>query len=210
MENKNNLNHMRDDYGQRLEPRTPSPLDSGSVNSNPVKGLIAAIFLGIISAIIWAVVVKVTGYNLGVAAIAVGFLVSQGFVWAGKGDSAVWGVIAAIIATLSILIGNLLTVIIFASEYYEITFFQMLQVIDIGGLFTYMIQTFEAFDLVFYAIALQTAYKRSFIPASKNYADYLGPNPTKTSNTSDSNGADFDEGEQEPKKPMATPESEAR
>lgn len=201
---------MRDDYGQRLEPGKPNPFNSNQNSSNPKKGLVVAIFLGIISAIIWAVVVKVTGYNLGVAAIAVGFLVSQGFVWAGKGDSAVWGVIAAIIATLSILIGNLLTVIIFASEYYEITFFQMLQVIDIGGLFTYMIQTFEAFDLVFYAIALQTAYKRSFIPASKNYADYLGPNPTKSSTTSTSTSTDFADGDEAPKKPMATPESEAR
>lgn len=204
MENKNDLNHMRDDYGQRIEPRNPNPLNSNQKSSNPIKGLVAAIFLGIVSAIIWAVAVKVTGYNLGVAAIAVGALVSQGFVWAGKGDSAVWGIIAAIIATISILFGNLLTVIIFASEYYEITFFQMLQVIDIGGLFAYMFETFEAFDLVFYAIALQTAYKRSFIPASKNYADYLGPNPDQTRSTEAADGTE------DPKKPMATPESEAR
>lgn len=177
---------------------------------NPKKGLMVAIIFGIVGAILWAVVVKVTGYNLGIAAIVVGAIVSQGFVWAGKGDSAIWGVIAAVIATLSILFGKIITIIILAAEFYGITIFEMMQVLDYGQLMLFMMDTFEPFDLVFYAIAIQTAYKRSFNPASKNYADYLKPNQgDEQTESMVFSSSSVDSGEHSIR-PMATPESEAR
>ena len=204
---------------------------------NPMKGLVVAILLGIVGAILWAIVVKVTGYNIGIAAIAVGYLVSQGFVWAGKGDSATWGVVAAVIATLSILLGKTLAVIIVVAEYYGITIFEMMQVLDYGQLMGFMVDTFELFDLVFYAIALQTAYKRSFIQPSKNYADYMKPklgDPQTSRATTNSsvatdekyetrsetqyesdessafNDTAYEDTGEHAKRPVATPESEAR
>ena len=197
---------------------------------NPLKGLVVAILLGIVGAILWAIVVKVTGYNIGIAAIAVGYLVSQGFVWAGKGDSTTWGVVAAVIATLSILLGKTLAVIIVVAEYYGITLFEMMQVLDYGQLMGFMVDTFELFDLVFYAIALQTAYKRSFIQPSKNYADYMKPkldDPQTSSASTDSrvttdvkyesrteteafNDTAYEDTGEQVKRPIATPESEAR
>jgi hypothetical protein len=175
--------------------------------------------------------------NAMIAAIAVGYLISQGFVWTGKSDSATWGVVAAVIATLSILLGKTLAVIIVVAEYYSITIFEMMQVLDYGQLMGFMVDTFELFDLVFYAIALQTAYKRSFIQPSKNYADYMKPrmgdpqsrrsnaesdsrSATEMSMANDTsyesvdssafnNTAYEDTGEQV-KRPIATPESEAR
>lgn len=204
---------------------------------NPMKGLVVAILLGIVGAILWAIVVKVTGYNIGIAAIAVGYLVSQGFVWAGKGDSATWGVVAAVIATLSILLGKTLAVIIVVAEYYGITLFEMMQVLDYGQLMGFMVDTFELFDLVFYAIALQTAYKRSFIQPSKNYADYMKPrlgDPVTSRTATESrtatdekyetrsetryesdessafNDAAYEDTSERAKRPVATPESEAR
>ncbi len=188
---------------------------------NPKKGLLVALIFGLVGAILWAIIVKVTGYNLGIAAIVVGYLVSQGFVWAGKGDSAIWGVVAAVIATLSILIGKMLAIIILVAEYYGITFFEMMQVLDFGQLMRFMVNTFELFDLVFYAIALQTAYKRSFIQPSKNYADYMevtsaSETVTKAETSYESldnsafNETAYEDTGERAKRPIATPESEAR
>lgn len=143
--------------------------------AKPMKGLVFAIILGIVGAIFWAIIVKVTGYNIGIAAIAVGYIVSQGFVWAGKSDSATWGVIAAVIATLSILLGKTFAVIIVVAEYYGTPMIEMLQVLNYGQLMGFMVDKFQPFDLIFYAIALKTAYKRSFIQPSMNYVDYLNP-----------------------------------
>jgi hypothetical protein len=229
--NNNNTLNSNNNYGQQnyMHEELKQP--------NPVKGLVVAILLGIVGAIFWAIIVKVTGYNIGIAAIAVGYLISQGFVWTGKSDSATWGVVAAVIATLSILLGKTLAVIIVVAEYYSITIFEMMQVLDYGQLMGFMVDTFELFDLVFYAIALQTAYKRSFIQPSKNYADYMKPrmgdpqsrrsnaesdsrSATEMSMANDTsyesvdssafnNTAYEDTGEQV-KRPIATPESEAR
>ncbi len=234
LKSDNTLN-SNNNYGQR------DYMNEEQKQPNPMKGLVVAILLGIVGAILWAIVVKVTGYNIGIAAIAVGYLVSQGFVWAGKGDSATWGVVAAVIATLSILLGKTLAVIIVVAEYYGITIFEMMQVLDYGQLMGFMVDTFELFDLVFYAIALQTAYKRSFIQPSKNYADYmkprLGDSQTSRSSTdsrvttdekyksrsefetetryesvesSAFNDTAYEDTGDRTKRPVATPESEAR
>jgi len=227
MADNNRSDNTLKNYGQAEEHEAP----------NPKKGLLVAILFGIIGAILWAIIVKVTGYNLGIAAIAVGYLVSQGFVWAGKGDSAIWGVVAAVIATLSILLGKMLAIIILIAEYYGVSFFEMMQVLDYGQLMVFMVDTFELFDLVFYAIALQTAYKRSFIQPSKNYADYmkpkLGDSQTSRTTVSDSrveidtsmstkekyedrtkseafNDTAYEDTGEQTKRPIATPESEAR
>lgn len=230
LNNENTLN-SNNNYGQH------DYMHEEIKHPNPLKGLVVAILLGIVGAILWAIVVKVTGYNIGIAAIAVGYLVSQGFVWVGKGDSATWGIVAAVIATLSILLGKTLAVIIVVAEYYGITLFEMMQVLDYGQLMGFMVDTFELFDLVFYAIALQTAYKRSFIQPSKNYADYMKPRLDDRQNsrsTNDSrvatdekyetrsdksyesvdgsafNDTAYEDTGERAKRPVATPESEAR
>ena len=143
--------------------------------SNPIKGLIISVFLGVVSTVLWVIVVKLTGYNLGIAAIGVGVIVSQGFVWGGKGTSAVWGIVAATIAGLSIFLGNAISVMSLVAEYYDIALIELSRVIYFEQLFVFMVDTFEVYDIVFYAIALQTAYKRSFVKESVDYSEYFPP-----------------------------------
>ena len=75
----NTLNN-NNNFGQQEDLKQKDFKQEDLQQPNPKKGLIAAILFGIVGAILWAVVVKVTGYNIGIAAIAVGYLVSQGFV----------------------------------------------------------------------------------------------------------------------------------
>jgi len=184
--------------------------------SNPKKGFVAALIFGLVGAIIWAIVVKETGYNVGFVAILIGLLISQGFVWAGKTDSSIWGVVAAVIAALSIFIGKIFGIIIVVAEFYGITVLQLLEVIDYGQLMNFMVETFEVFDLVFYAIAIQTAYKRSFNNVKINYKDYMNPNQkgayAHTDTESTSAHASFEDADamDQPRRVVVTPESEAR
>ncbi|MCD4712241.1 MAG: hypothetical protein K8R73_03075 [Clostridiales bacterium] len=141
----------------------------------PILGLILASFLGILAAIFWAIIVQVTGYNIGFAAIAVGFIVSQGFAWAGKSDLIMWGVVAASIAALSIFLGKVLVAVFSVAEFYDVSFLVMLPLIQYDQMMLFIVDTFELFDLAFYAIAIQTAFKRSYNKASENYDEYLNP-----------------------------------
>ncbi len=142
-------------------------------NSTHVGSILLSLLFGLVGAILWAIIVNLTGYNLGIAAIAVGYLVSQAFVLTGKGNSAISGVIAAVIAALSIFIGKVLVEIILVSQYYGVSFFEMVPLINFGQLMGFIVKTFELFDLVFYAIALQTAYKRSFNKTAINLGTHL-------------------------------------
>ncbi len=127
-----------------------------------------AIFLGIvfglIGAIAWALISKITGYNIGIIALLIGFLVSQGFIIAGKSTKIGMGIIAAIIAFISILLGNLIIAFIGIAEYLDMEFFELLQVFDYQ---TYMLDLIKEIHspltIVFYLISMSTAFKRSYI-----------------------------------------------
>lgn len=225
MEERNDGYESQKNDGMRNKPlKGAGGIDGSRVTKdpNPIMGLFYAIILGIVAAIFWAIIVQVTGYNLGIAAIAVGFIVSQGFVWAGKSDLALWGVTAAVIAALSIFLGKVLVMIIMVAEFYEVSFFEMVPLIDYSQLMAFIVETFELFDIVFYAIALQTAYKRSFNKTTVNYGDFMKPSggaphldtnrkpSVSVSNDFDGTSAEYEESPERSKQPMATPESEAR
>lgn len=150
-------------------------MEENTNESNQIIGVILACLLGIVASIGWAFIVQITGYSIGFAAVGVGYIVSLGFVWVGKSESSKWGVIAAVIAAISILIGKILVVIFSVTAYYEISFFEMVPIIDYKQLAIFIVEFFEPFDLVFYAVAIHTAYNRSFIKVSRSYSDYLNP-----------------------------------
>lgn len=224
MEERNAAYESQKNDGMRINPLKVKLKFGGSNDNkdpNPVQGFILAIILGIVAAVFWAIVVKVTGYNLGIAAIAVGFLVSQGFVWAGKSNSAVWGIVAAVIATLSILLGKLLVVVLLLSEFYSVSILEMIPLIDYSQMFMFVMDDFELFDFVFYVIALQTAYKRSFNKTNTNYGDFMKQSKSEahanasegsytSTNKSQETSSEYEESPERSKQPMATPESEAR
>ena len=95
---------------------TPEMIAKVQVKTNPVVGLVLSVIFGLIGAVIWAVVTKVTGYNLGIIAILVGFLVSQGFVIAGRSNQVIWGVVAAGVTIVSMLLGKILIIVFFVSD----------------------------------------------------------------------------------------------
>lgn len=142
-------------------------LDTLNSRSNLKKGILYGVIFGLVGAFLWAMIALLLNYNISLIAFLVGFLVSHGFVFAGRGTKQIAGVIAAIIALVSILIGDVSVVIMSVARYYNEPFMTTLAAIDWGKLSTFMIENSSFTDLLMYFFAVQIAYTRSFVRESK-------------------------------------------
>lgn len=138
-------------------------LDSINNDSNLVLGIVYGLLLGIVGAVIWAIVVKFTGYNMGIVAILVGWLVSEGFVLAGRSTSNLIGLIAGGIALQSIFLGEALSMIVIVAEYWNVPILEAVQNMYLTKLPQLIIESSNIYNLIFYFIAVRYAYRRSFI-----------------------------------------------
>lgn len=125
-------------------------------------GLIVGALVGIVGAIIWAAISIATEYQIGYLALAIGAGVGYSIRLVGKGIQPIFGIWGAVIALLSVLLGNILTTLGFVGIYMEMDFFTLLQNLDFSHLPEMMIETFSPIDLLFYGIATYEGYKFSF------------------------------------------------
>ena len=132
-----------------------------------VLGITGGAIGAIAGAIAWAIVVAVTNYQLGLMAIAVGFMVGYAVRFFGKGIDKVYGVIGAAFSLFGCLAGNLLAVIYFISVSEKVPYWEMLARIDISVMISLMIETFQPMDLLFYGIAVYEGYQISFRPIDR-------------------------------------------
>jgi hypothetical protein len=127
----------------------------------------------IIGAIIWAVFTVMTNYQVGLIAIAIGFLVGYA-VRLGNGVDKIFGVTGALLALLGCVLGNVLSLIGFFAKSEQVSFFSALGSIDYSVLPQVMISAFDPMDLLFYGIALYEGYRFSFRP------EEASPTPAET------------------------------
>lgn len=120
------------------------------------KGLAAAVGAAIVGAILWAVITVTSDYRIGVVAVGIGFLVGLAVERFGGGDARL-PVIAALIALLGCLLGDLLADAHIIAKDLRIGTFDVLQ--HPHGLWNVYTHTFRAFDAVFYAIAGYEGYR---------------------------------------------------
>lgn len=122
----------------------------------------AGIGAAILGAVAWAVVTVATEMQLGLMAIAVGFIVGRAVRAAGHGVEPKFGYLGAACALLGCVAGNMLSAIGFYAKLRGIGYFEALGDLDMA-LLTKLVSTFsQAMDLVFYAIAIYEGYKFSF------------------------------------------------
>ncbi len=164
------INSPADD-DQRTVEMTASEYDDfiASINqkANNSLGVLLGIGFGFVGATAWAIISKLTGYNIGFIAIFIGFLVGQGFVNAGRSTKPIMGVIAAIIALLSTLLGNLAFAFLQIADYHSMNVIDLVINFDYHYLLNLIIDMHTAFDIIFYTLAASAAYKRSFINKHK-------------------------------------------
>jgi hypothetical protein len=122
----------------------------------------AGIGAAILGAVAWAVVTVATEMQLGLMAIAVGYLVGRAIRAVGHGVEPKFGYLGAACALLGCVAGNLLSDIAFYAKIRHIGLGQALGDLDMAMLVK-LVSTFsQPMDLLFYGIAIYEGYKFSF------------------------------------------------
>ena len=129
---------------------------------NLKAGIFASVLVGVIAALAWAAITVVTQLQIGLVAIAIGAAVGLTMRFIGKGIDQVFGISGAIIALLSCILGNFLSILGFLANEYDYGYIETLLAFDYSMTFAVMQETASAMDLVFYAIAGYEGYKFSF------------------------------------------------
>lgn len=158
-------------------PPTPPIADTGHVwreqkeaeqraifnSQNLPLAILAGVVVAVICAGIWAVISAATNHQIGFMAIGVGMLVGIAVQHFGRGITPLYGVVGAVCALFGCLLGNLLTVCYFVGDEQGVgTLVVLNAILGSGGLWITLKETFQGMDLLFYAIAIFEAYRRSF------------------------------------------------
>jgi hypothetical protein len=112
-----------------------------------------------VGAVIWALITVITEYQLGLIAIGVGILAGLGVRYLGKGFDTIYGIVGAVTALFGIVIGNVLTIVVFIAQEFDVTYMEVVQALDVTVIVEAMRLTFAPIDLLFYALAIYYGYR---------------------------------------------------
>jgi hypothetical protein len=129
------------------------------IDQNFLNSIIFGLLATIIGAIIWALISFYTGYQIGYMAIGIGALVGFSIRYFGRGFELKFAITGALISLLGCLLGNLFTVIGFASKEYNLGLFQLLSTLSLNMILEVMRETFKFIDLVFYGLAVYEGFR---------------------------------------------------
>lgn len=132
------------------------------MEQNLILGIILGLIVGVVCAILWGIITVVTNYQIGYMAIAVGALVGLTVRKFGKGIDATFGYAGAIIALISVVLGNVLSLIGYSVQGLEIEYVEALKTYDYSLIPDQMAAFFSYIDLLFYGIAVYVGYHFSF------------------------------------------------
>ncbi|HSG30489.1 MAG TPA: hypothetical protein VLB82_02980, partial [Thermodesulfobacteriota bacterium] len=96
--------------------------------------------------------------ELGLAAIAIGFITALFVRKLGKGTTNIYGLIGAFFTFFGCILGKILTVIFHLSRETGISFLDTLMDFDLGVILPMLEQTIQKFDYLFLAAAVFTGY----------------------------------------------------
>ncbi|WP_200975181.1 hypothetical protein [Echinicola sp. 20G] len=129
---------------------------------NLPMAIFGGLLIGIIGAVIWAAITVATNFQIGYMAVAIGAMVGYCMRYVGKGIDPIFGIMGAVIAVFSCLLGNFLSSIGFIANAEGLDFVETLFLFDYNYLIPLMTETFSFMDLLFYGIAAVEGYKFAF------------------------------------------------
>ena len=129
---------------------------------NYLKGTMVSIIVGVLGALVWGLITVSTGFQIGYMAIGIGAIIGLSMRLMGKGLDRIFGITGAVIAVLSCLLGNFLSVIGFIAHSENMGYFDTLALFDYSQFIQAMASTFSIMDILFYAIAALAGYILSF------------------------------------------------
>lgn len=128
-------------------------------------GLAVAAGLGaaIAGAVVWAVITVATEYELGIMAVAVGFMVGKAIATVANSRNQAFGFVGAACSLVGCVLGNLFSGVGFAAQGSNIGYFDALSRLDPSLAIQIMTATFSPMDLIFYAIGIYEGYRFSIV-----------------------------------------------
>ena len=160
-------NFKKDEELERMAPPKPDDFPVSMTREellaeeNLPKGLILGVIACIIGAIAWGLVSISTGYKVGYMAIVVGFIV--GFAMRqGKGVRPIFGIIGAVLALISCVLGDFISIIGYVSKDWGMSFGEVLTTVKYKDVFSIMARNVMSMTALFYGFAVYEGYKFSF------------------------------------------------
>ncbi|MFN8241405.1 MAG: hypothetical protein U0X39_11750 [Bacteroidales bacterium] len=150
-------------YEQIREKATPRLFEKLDKDQDIIKGAVAGLVACIISAILWAVITYIINVQFGYMALGVGAFVAYSVKRFGKGISMRFAIMSSAIAVLGIILGNVLTLVAFASKENDISVFRILFNLDLVAVFKALVETFHPVDILFYGLAISWGFKQSLL-----------------------------------------------
>jgi hypothetical protein len=103
----------------------------------------------------------VTEMEIGIVAVAIGYIVGQAVRVAGNGIDKKFGYLGAVCALFGCILGNILSAIAIFARAKGVAFGDLLATLDFDFIRKLMVAFFHPLDLLFYAIALYEGYRFS-------------------------------------------------
>ena len=122
----------------------------------------AGIVAALVGAILWAVVVYVSGYALGLMAIAVGAVVGYAVRATGKGVDQKFGILGAGCAALGWALGTALADVAMLAKLENLSFATAFADLGANGTVSLFMNAADGMDILFLGIALYEGYKFAF------------------------------------------------
>ena len=131
------------------------------VSENLITGGLAGLAAALVGAGTWAAVTYFTNYQIGFMAIGVGYLVGVTMRKYGHGCSNGFGVLAAVLAVLGCVAGNLLSACAFAADGLHVPMMAILGKMTPSIALSVLQEGFSPIDALFYFLAVSAAYRNS-------------------------------------------------
>ncbi len=139
-------------------------MEQVKADQNLLFGFLGGLVAAFIGAVVWAAVTIASGYQLGLIAIAIGFLVGYTVRSLGKGINPIFGIMGGGLAFFGCLLGNFFIVVALLSQEFGTPMFEVFSILLVSPslVVEIMTETFDFMDLLFYGIAIYEGYKLSF------------------------------------------------
>lgn len=129
--------------------------------------LIVGSLSGICCAVLWGLITIATEHYIGYVALGVGAAVGYSIRYTGKGVDKIFGIWGALIAFLSCLIGDFVSLIGFIAKEHELGYFETFLLLNYQLLPEIYFETFNILSLFFFGIATYWGYKFSYRSITK-------------------------------------------
>ncbi len=150
------------DTNQIKQRLAPEIIEKLKMEQNLMFGIAISAIVGVACAVLWGIITVTTGFQIGYMAVGIGAAVGFTMRKFGKGIDQIFGYWGALLAFLSVALGNFLSIIGFIAEQEGMGLLETLFMFDYSYFPEVMMATFGIMDIVFYGIAIYEGFRFSF------------------------------------------------